>query len=259
MNTGGIWRWNVDDVWQSFSSMYQEMAFANEATNDIARYHHLSACLLFGGCAVESFLNANMRNHLKRSEESEKKILRRLRYTALREKMESWPSEICEIVLDRGTLEVLLGFLDLRNEVTHRKRIDHSLYKELDKTTPVNFVEVIQTSFVQLYHGRGVSFPYWLLGWNFVGFNHDQTHPVLINNQQFKHALTHMGFKVPAWEAGAADAWEQQNMKGMDAFRRLKRNYYEKAPKIEPRNEEFPMAPRLCKRWWDKELILGTG
>lgn len=52
-----IWRWNVDDVWQSFSSMFQEMSFANNVTNDIARYHHLSARLLFGGCAIESFLN----------------------------------------------------------------------------------------------------------------------------------------------------------------------------------------------------------
>jgi hypothetical protein len=42
MSSEGIWRWNVDDVWQSFSSMYQEMSFADRATNDIARYHHLS-------------------------------------------------------------------------------------------------------------------------------------------------------------------------------------------------------------------------
>jgi hypothetical protein len=259
MTTEGVWRWNVDDVWQSFSSMYQEMSFANEATNNIARYHHLSACLLFGGCAIESFLNANIRIHLKQSEEPENKILRRLRYTALREKIESWPFEICEVTIYKGDLEVLLEFLDLRNEVTHRKRIDHSLYKELDEATPVKFVEAIQKAFVQLYHGQGTSFPYWLLGWNFVGFNRDQTHPLLINNQQFKHTLNHMGFKVPAWECHSADAWEEENMKGIEAFLRLKRDYYQKAPNIEPKNKEFPMAPRLCKRWWDKKLILGAG
>jgi hypothetical protein len=229
MTSEGIWRWNVDDVWQSFSSMFQEMSFANEATNDIARYHHLSACLLFGGCAIESYSNANMRKHLKSLEVAENKILKRLRYTALREKIETWPAEIYGINLEKSDVEVLLDFLDLRNEVTHRKRVDHSLYKELDETNPVHFVEAIQRAFVMFYQGQGGSFPYWLLGWNFVGMSGD-----------------------------AARAWEEQNMRGIAAFIRLKEVYYSKAPDIEPKSERFPMAPRLCKRWWDKQLILGN-
>jgi hypothetical protein len=236
--------------------MFQEMSFANQSTNDIARYHHLSACLLFGGCAIESFSNANMRKHLKTSGVPETEILKRLRYTALREKLESWPGEICGMTLERRDVEVLLDFLDLRNEVTHRKRMDHSLYKELDETIPVHFVEAIQRTFVLLYQGQGGSFPYWLLGWNFVGMNGDHTHPCLINNRQFQHALNHMGFKVPAWEYDAARAWEEQNMRGIHAFMRLRDDYYSKAPDIEPRSERFPMAPRLCKRWWDRQLIL---
>ena len=248
----------MDDVWQSFSSMFQEMSLADKATNDIDRYHHLSACLLFGGCAIESFCNANMRKHLKASEVPEGKILRQLRYTALRDKIESWPSKICGISLERHDVDVLLNFLELRNEVTHRKRMDHSLYKELDETIPLRFLETIQKAFVMFYQGEGTSFPYWLLGWNFVSMNHDQTHPCLINNQQFQHALNHMGFRIPAWDYDAARAWEEQNMRGMDAFLRLKEVYYVKAPDIEPRSEGFPMAPRLCKRWWDKELILGS-
>lgn len=258
MNSKAVWRWNVDDIWQSFSSMYQEMSFANEATNAIARYHHLSACLLFGGCAIESFLNTNMRGHLKKVEESENNIVRRLRYTALREKIESWPFEICEVRIDKQYVEVLLEFLDLRNEVTHRKRLDHSLYKELDEVSPLKFLEAMQKTFVQLYCGLRISFPYWLLGWNFVGMNRDPTHPCLMNNQQFKHALNHMGFKVPAWECNSANAWEQENMKGIEAFLRLKNDYYERAPDIEPKSKMFPLAPRLCKRWWDKKLILGV-
>ena len=74
-------------------------------------------------------------------------------------------------------------------------------------------------------------------------------------NQQFKHALAHMGFKVPAWEYHAANAWEENNMKGLSAFNRLKTEFYDRAPIIEPKNPRFPMAPRLCKRWWDRDLI----
>lgn len=258
MTSNGVWRWNVDDVWQSFSSMFQEMSFANQATNDITRYHHLSACLLFGGCAIESFSNASMRKHLKASEEPENKILKCLRYTTLREKIESWPSKIYGITLESSDIEVLFSFLDLRNEVTHRKRIDHSLYKELDETNPIHFVETIQKIFVLFYQGEGDSFPYWLLGWNFVGMNGDYTYPCLINNQQFKHALNHLGFRVPAFEYDSARIWEEKNMRGLDAFQKLKKDFYLKSPDIEPKSESFPMAPRLCKRWWDRQLILGN-
>jgi hypothetical protein len=87
--------------------------------------------------------------------------------------------------------------------------------------------------------------------------NGDDTYPCLLNNQQFKHALRNMGFNVPAWEYHEANMWEEQNMKGLEGFLRLKQNYYSRTPDIEPKREYFPMAPRLCKRWWDKNLILG--
>ena len=258
MKSEKIWRWNVDDVWQGFSSMYQEISFIQEATNDIERYHHLTASLLFGGCAVEAFLNTNMRIYCKKKETPEHDVLRRIRYETLRKKLESWPTEICGIIILEQDVKVLLEFLDLRNEVTHRKRFDHSLYKELDETVPNRFLEAIQRTFVQLYYGLGASFPYWLLGWNFVGMNNNGTCPCLNNNQQFKHSLRHMGFNVPASEYGPAIAWEEKNMKGIEAFISLKNNYYMKAPEIEPKNILFPSAPRLCKRWWDKDFILSN-
>ncbi len=258
MSSDGVWRWNVDDVWQSFSSMFQEMFHANEATNDIVRYHHLTACLLFGGCSIESFMNASMRKYLKASDVPENEIFKRLRNTTLRKKIESWPAEAFGVSLERCDVDVLLDFLDLRNEVTHRKRLDHSLYKELDETPPTHFVEAVQKAFVLFYQGQGVTFPYWILGWNFVGMNGDDTHPCLINNQQFQHALNHMGFRIPAWEYESARAWQEKNMRGIDAFIELKKYYYLNAPDIEPRDQRYPMAPRLCKRWWDKKLILGT-
>ncbi len=252
---GSVWRWNVDDVWQSYSSMHQEMFSACEATNNIARYHHLTACLLFGACAVESFLNTNMRKFLGMNKINDEDIMQKLRQTRLKEKMEKWPSEICGVFIDSKYIDIISMFLELRNEVTHRKRKDHSLYKELDEALPINFVESVQYAFVTVYSGLDNSFPYWLLGWNFVGMNRDETHPCLSNNQQFKHALIHMGFRVPAWEYNAANAWEERNMKGLAAFHKLKNEFYNNAPIIEPKNPMFPKAPRLCKRWWNLDLI----
>lgn len=258
MSSDGIWRWNVDDVWQSYSSMLQESFFAENAAYDITRYHHLTACLLFGGCAVESFMNTSRRRFLEGKGLDTKTIHQELRYTSLRKKMEEWPYEICKVKFEPNDLESISGFLDLRNEVTHRKRRDHSLYKELDESKPSFFVQAVQNVFVAVYTGLNNSFPYWLLGWNFVGMNGDEAHPCLINNQQFKHALAHMGFPVPAWEYHAANAWEEENMKGIAAFHRLKSDFYNNAPTIEPRIPMFPMAPRLCKHWWDRELIYNS-
>lgn len=253
-----VWRWNVDDVWQSYSSMFQEASLTHQSMNEIERYHHLSASLLFGGCAVEAFLNAKMRAYFKRECVAEDQVLKRLRYTALREKLEKWPSEFCGTAIPESDVNCIVDFLDLRNEVTHRKRKDHSLYKELDEANIHIFVQALQRAMVTVYARGGESFPYWLLGWNYVGMNGDETHPCLLNNQQFKHSLNHFGFTVPAWEHHAANEWERAHMTSLEGFVALQAQVYSRCPDIEPRSERFPQIPRLCKRWWDRKVTQNT-
>ncbi|MDR4474013.1 MAG: hypothetical protein MRJ92_15665 [Nitrospira sp.] len=161
--TTEVWRWNVDDVWQSYSSMFQEASLTHQSMNEIERYHHLSASLLFGGCAVEAFLNAKMRAYCKRECVAEDQVLKRLRYTALREKLEKWPSEFCGTAIPESDVNCIVDFLDLRNEVTHRKRKDHSLYKELDEANIHIFVQALQRAMVTVYAGVGNHSPigYW--------------------------------------------------------------------------------------------------
>lgn len=255
MTSDAVWRWNVDDIWQSYSSMYRERHSVDSATNDIERYHHLSASLLFGGCALESFLNTQMRVFLEHSGCDERKIFKALRHTPLRGKAREWASQIGSSDISDADITVIFEFLELRNEVTHRKRRDHSLYKELDEAEVSVFLLAIRNAFLNIYTGLGHSYPYWLLGWNFVGMNNDETHPCLLNNAQFKHALRHMGFDVPAFDYYAAEEWERKHMKTVEGFGRVVRQIYQVAPEIEPRSAIFPTAPRLCKRWWDKALI----
>ncbi|WP_143613176.1 hypothetical protein [Thiohalospira halophila] len=185
----------------------------------------------------------------------EQSISNKIRYTALREKIEKWPRRISDAVIDEGDCEVILQFLELRNEVTHRKRRDHSLYKELDDAGTAAYIDAVQRAFVRVFDGVNECFPYWILGWNFVGMNNDDAYPSLLNNGQFKHALQNMGFDVPAWEYYAAEEWELSNMRGLDGLTSLKQEYYARAPDIEPVKKWAPRAPRLCKRWWDSEFI----
>ena len=253
-----IWRWNVNDTWQSFSSMFQEGYLSSKSTSDFERYHHLSSCLLFGACTVESFFNEIYRSKLFNKGEVEKKIFKDLRYTSFRKKFENWPQEICGIKIDREIQEKIYAYLDIRHEVTHRKRKDHSLYSELDNTNPTEFIEAIQQTFLIIYEYSNLAFPYWLLGWNYVGMNSDPTHPCLINNQQFKHSINFMGFSVPAWGADMAEKWEEKFMTTRKGFNLIKSEIYDNAPDIEPKNDRFPFAPRLCKRWWDKSFIINN-
>lgn len=255
MTTESVWRWNVDDIWQSYSSMYLERHSVESSSNDIERYHHLSASLLFGQCALESLLNAHMRAFLEDKNTEQTKIFHKLRWPSLWEKTNKWPAKMGGSELESNNVDIIFGFLHLRNEVAHRKRRDHSLYKELDETDIGLFISAIQRAFLDIYTGLGKPFPYWLLGWNFVGMNHDETWPCLLNNGHFKHALKDMGFEVPASDYYAAEEWEQQHMTSEDGFRWLEQHIYNKAPEIQPRNAMLPDAPRLCKRWWDKELI----
>ncbi len=67
-----------------------------------------------------------------------------------------------------------------------------------------------------------------------------------------------MGFNVPASDYDRAIDWENKNMKGFLAFKRMHENYYCKSPDIEPRHPVFDSAPRLCKKWWDREYILAN-
>jgi hypothetical protein len=55
-----VWRWNVDPVWDNYSSMYLESALSLSATNTFEKYHHLRSSLLFGMASIEAFLNQEM-------------------------------------------------------------------------------------------------------------------------------------------------------------------------------------------------------
>jgi hypothetical protein len=256
MNRGdGVWRWNVDDVWQSYSSMYQEAALAGTATNDIARYHHLSASLLFGGCAIEAFLNAHMRAYCEGKGQGESETLKKLRYTPLREKLDGWPQVLGDAEIEPDYKNTITTFLDLRNEVTHRRRRDHSLYVELDEARIIQFVTALQRTLVSVYVGMRKVFPYWIFGWNYVGFNGDESFPCLLNNQQFQWSLSRIGFDVPAGDYGRANEWEQRYMTSMEGFIAINEHIYNYSPDIEPRSPCFPKIPRLCKKWWDRGLI----
>lgn len=250
-------RWNVDPTWHHCSSMHQEAFHAIHASNEFAKYHHLRGFVYFSIATLESFLNQQMRFNLEREDQSEDKIFSKIRNTGLKDKLKKWPRKICpkEVRDFNGVAEDLLIYVNLRDDLTHPKHYDHGIYLTLDRLNIDELIRMVTDYIILVYEGLNESFLYWLLGWNYVGFNGDEANPCLINNQQFLHSLLNMGFEVPAFKYGEALAWEKENMLTLDGYRKIKLSLDKCDLEIEPFWPDFPLKPRLTKKWWDENFI----
>lgn len=251
---GGHWRWNVNPTWEHFSSLCQESNEAILAPNDFFKYHHIKACLYFGIGSIESFLNESMRKKLHSEDIEEEKIYKKLHFEGFREKVKKWPSVLAQqsITIPEEVVELINDYGDLRGEVTHPKARNHSIYKLLDNVHISNMPIIVAEFIVRVLEACRQTFPYWLLGWNYIGMNGDENWPALINNQQFMYSLYSFGFKVPIPLADEMSKWEAQHMSTLHGFQSLSVNLA-KLSRCELKDKRFPKKPRLCKKWWDKD------
>jgi hypothetical protein len=233
--------------------MCQEAALSQTATGTFKIYHHVSASLYFGIGAIEAFLNRQMRKRFD-GVKTEAEIHDILRKPRLMDKITLWPSILCGIKIEvpKDLVSAINDFRELRGEVTHQKRHDHSLFAELDATKPQALIDAVSQYQVMILEHLEQAFPYWLLGWNYIGINDDPNSPCLINNQQFRYSLRALGeHHVPAADYDAAVKWEMANMTSLEGYRKLKGILDAKAIDIEPHNTRFPTAPRLTRNWWN--------
>lgn len=248
------WRWNADLAWHYHCSMFYESAMAQEANNDFMRYHHVRSGIYFAVSALEAFLNGHMRRDLEAKGVPEEEIFKKLRHTKIDEKRKKWPSEICgrEIAFPDGVGQIFEAYKDIRNETTHPKRRDHSIYPQLEGANPNKLAEAVSVAMVTVYEGLSDPFPYWVLGWNYVGMNNNPAHPNQGNNMNgFFWSLIEMGFQVSSDEI----AWDKLNMVTLQDYHALKDTLDKYPHEIEPYRADLPMRPRLTRRWWDHEFI----
>ncbi|OEU70737.1 MAG: hypothetical protein BA863_14725 [Desulfovibrio sp. S3730MH75] len=260
MSDSGIWRWNVNPVWERHCSMLQEAVLTKESKDDFSRNHHLRACLYFGIGTLEAFLNQQMREILTQEGWSEDKIYKEIRYGKFEEKRKTWIARICgkEVSLPEEYSEVILEFNLIRGDITHPKDRDHAIYPQLENCDYMRFIEVITKSIVFIHENQQEVFPYWLLGWNYVGFNHDSAWPNLRSNSEFLFSLRNMGysFQCSPSMADYSDKWQNVNMVSLDGYKKLKRILEDYAEDIEPQCTTIGHPPRLTRRWWDRRFIL---
>ncbi len=251
------WRWNADPVWHYFCSMQYEAARSEASTNDFMRYHHIRSCIYFAVGTVESFLNFQFRQHKQKLNTPENQILKTLKDTKLPDKISKWPSEMCghDIVFEKNFDEVFLLYKNIRNEITHPKRKDHSIYLELDKAELNILIDAVAKGLVSIYEGISQPFPYWVLGWNYVGLNGNPAYPFLSNNiNGFVPSLRNMGFSGKNLDIPDL-SWDKKYMKNIDDYNALKSALDSCPLDIEPYWKDFPQKPRLTRKWWDHKII----
>lgn len=227
---------------------------ARDANNEFMRYHHVRSCIYFSVSALEAFLNGQMRRFLESQGMPEHEVFARLRQTAINNKLNDWPSEICgqKTLFPDQVSQIFAVYRDIRNETTHPKRKDHSIYPELEDADPNELAEAISTAMVIVHEGMQTPFPYWLLGWNYVGMNGNAAYPHQSNNMNgFFHSLRNMGAQISPSDTD----WDRKNMITLDHYHFLKRSLDEYQADIEPYWGAFPHRPRLTRRWWDHEFI----
>jgi hypothetical protein len=265
--SGNHYRWNVDPVWENLSSVFEEAHYAREASNDYNRYKHIRSLLSFASTGLEAFFNQLIRKRMSERGESKTRISDVLRMP-LSKKINDWFLEEyqsnAELKPDASGLYALFEeYHKLRHGLTHPKDIDHSIYLNLDCLDPERVVRAVQETLLHVHEILQRSFPYWLTGWNFVGFNRDPAYPCLQNVAQFRHALAHMGLieSADAWEYNRANSWEQKWMSDHEGFYRLSSILATYPEDIGPWFEIIPglgSPPRLCRKWWDRQYIMST-
>jgi len=258
MNGGAteVWRWEGNTDWHYFCSMSYAAAQAREAANPFMRYHAIRTCVYFAVATIEAHLNLWMRIKLESDGISEAGVWKRLRTTKLDDKIDKWPTEICgrrtEIASEiRAVLE---QYKALRDEVTHPKRRDHSVLVDLEKADPDGLADAVARSIVTIAEGKGEPFQYWVLGWNYTGMNGDPSYPCQLNNgNAFIYSLKGMDLPADPFEID----WDKRNMASISDYERIKLQLDDYEFDIEPYWVGMPSRPRLTRRWWDREYLMG--
>ena len=215
----GVWRWNTGITWHYFCSVGSSAAMAREATNEFVRYHHIRTLLYFAVCTMESALNAGMREHMKG--EPEEAILKKLRAPKFQEKVSKWPAEIAgsTVTFEKDFWVFFEQYKSVRDEITHPKNRDHSIYVDLDQADPTAIEKAIARALVTLSAAQKKPWPYWLLSWNYVGMNADPTWPMESNNLNgFYHSLPMLGIQ---WSGRNQMSFEQDAMSSLAHFDEL--------------------------------------
>lgn len=108
-----------------------------------------------------------------------------------------------------------------------------------------------------VWHGTARRFPYWVFGWNYLNPGSSAHEIIVLGDQPFCFSIRTFGVHIPGG-SGWAKNWKDQNLptyEGYISIRDLLRN----RSNCEPKFVQFPLQPKLCRRWWAPEHHTSCG
>ena len=261
------YRFNVDPIWENFSGLVEYSTKSVESRNEYYLNTNKRIALNFAIITIESFMNKHQRQLLSSIGATEDAIYKELRQVNFRDKVKKWPEKFCNgtIVFPANTWNSMGDFFDflaeykeVRDELTHPKNKDHSIYPKLNELNIIELSDKLALCLASMLIAISGTFPYWLLGWNYVGMNGDYTWPILGNNgNSFYYSLVHLRCPfLPRYSQ--AYGFDRENMASLDNFQTFKSWLDSLTFDLEPYYERLPGfggVPLLTRRWWDVEAI----
>lgn len=245
------WRWNVNPAWTNFSAMIQDNALFNETHTEFERHRTSKSCLYFGVAAVEAFINQELRDFMRSEGQSDDEILKVL--PGGKNKKKWLEKSLFGAIYYDTQHERFEYYKEIRNEITHPIRKDQLISDYISIIRPQEFVNVVKYILVKMCELQNKEFQYWMLGWNYIGFNHNNLEPFLGNNLNgFYHSL--LAMRVEGYEFAYQMEFSDRYMKGYDAFLKLQKTLDDYPFDIEPERTHYK-PPLLTRRWWDKKVI----
>lgn len=251
----GHWRWNSNITWHYYCSVCSSAALYHEVSNSFMKYHHLRTQIYFSVCTLESFLNSEMRRFQHAAGKDEEVTYKLLRYTRLERKLNNWPSLILQrqFSFDDDFWQFFDSYKAARDEITHPKARDHSIYVALEAASPEAIRSAVALAIVKFYEASDKPWPYWLTGWNYVGMNGNPSWPFEATNLSgFYWSLIAFGFPG----LGSQMDFERRFMLSRDHFKEIAGFLDSFKVDIEPFSPQLPTRPRLTRRWWDQQYLI---
>lgn len=256
-----IWLWDADITWHYHASMVYANYLSKNLKSKFERYYYARSCIFFAIGALEAELNKEMRKFLLKSDSSEEDIIGMQRKTSFADKVKKWPRKF----YGRGSgfrddvMEAIKHVQVIRNEVTHPKREDHSIFADLDGLNLDVVADKFSVALVQISEWNKIPFNYWVTGWNYVNGSGKLTEVILCNNgNSFVYSLSAMGFRDVRCRGLQISDWENVLMTSVEDYEILKKALADCPLDIEKYHPSTPAKPRLCRRWWDEALIMGS-
>ncbi|MDD3089220.1 MAG: hypothetical protein PHT95_04665 [Candidatus Omnitrophica bacterium] len=234
-----IWLWNVNLAWELFSNGIYNYRKSLPETKEHKKHSHYKNVIFNMVTAVEAYCNELLAKEKNWDEKALKVNL---------------SDKLKELGADHKNSNFKKSKF-IRNELlVHYKRIDYSYFPDINQASALEAIESSQDIILEICFNRGVIFPYWITGLNFI--NPSQRNDIsLLNDYEFWCRFKWLGVRdIERIVDSSGKMYPPKEKKEYmflfhSLWEEIKKNNFKFRCQV--RSERFPHMPFLTSEWWD--------